>query len=164
MQTIQIQSVGRGHKANRGFHRVARTFRALEDPLQHAAILAIARPQEFAVFILPEPVHVEDLWQPGAGRGSHLEPMAEVVAHVVTAERQHGHRVAPQLADGSSRGRGGFTAHGCAQEGSVLPIEGLANQRHDAGAPSAEQDRIDGHAAEGRPIRGRLPGTAAPEW
>ena len=35
----------------------------------------------------------------------HLDPVAEVVAHVVAAEGQHGHGVAADLADGAGRRR-----------------------------------------------------------
>ena len=42
----------------------------------------------------------------------HHDPVAEVVAHVVAAERQHGHRVAAHLADGAGGGGGGLRAHG----------------------------------------------------
>ena len=66
--------------------------------------------------------------------------------------------IAPQLADRARRGRRGFAAGSGAQECSVLPIEGLAHQRHDAGATSAEQNRVDGHAVRGLPIRGAITG------
>ena len=42
----------------------------------------------------------------------HLDPVAEVVAHVVAAEREHGHRVAADLADRAAGGGGRFRAHG----------------------------------------------------
>ena len=41
---------------------------ALEDPLEHAAVLAVARPQELAVRALAEPVHVVDARQLRASR------------------------------------------------------------------------------------------------
>ena len=55
----------------------------------------------------------------------HLDPVAEVVAHVVAAEGQHGHGIAAQLADGAG-GRGGhFGAHGRANVHAARPVECL---------------------------------------
>ena len=53
----------------------------------------------------------------------HLEPMAEVVADVVAAERQHRHRIAPHHADLAGRGRGGLRTHRRAHEDAMGPVE-----------------------------------------
>jgi hypothetical protein len=50
----------------------------LEHPLQHAAVVAEARPQEAAVLVTAEPVDEEDLGQLlGVGRRADLEPVAK---------------------------------------------------------------------------------------
>ena len=72
---------------------------ATEDPGQHARVLAVAGPQELAVLALAEPVDVEDPRQLGALAAADLQPVAEVVSHVVATERQHRHRVPAQPTD-----------------------------------------------------------------
>jgi len=80
---------------------------AIEDPGQHAQILAKARPQELTGSILPEPVDVEDARRL-AERGADLEPVRPIVAIVVAGERLHRHRIAPYHADLTGGGGGGF--------------------------------------------------------
>src|SRR5438270_3004374 len=82
-----------------------------EHPRQHARVLAEARPQEAAVLVLAEPVDVEDLRQLRAGRAPDLQPVGEVVGHVVAAERKHREGVEAELADGPRRGRRLLGAH-----------------------------------------------------
>ena len=48
--------------------------------------------------ILAEPVDVEDARSDGEA-ALHLDPVTEVVAHVVAAEGEHGHGVAADFAD-----------------------------------------------------------------
>ena len=85
---------------------------------------------------------------------AHVHPMAPVVGHVVAAERQHRQRVAAQRAD-LPFGRGRLLAgHRGAEEDSVLPVEGLVDQRDVRGAAAAEQDRVDRDAFRVPPIRG----------
>jgi hypothetical protein len=78
---------------------------AIDDPLEHAHIFAVARPQKLAVGILRN----QFTWKT---RGVMLsfrcifKPVTKVVAHVVSAEWQHGHRIATDrahLASGGSR-------------------------------------------------------------
>src|SRR6266852_1393441 len=83
-----------------------RAVGAVEQPLEHAQIFAITGPQEVAAGVFAEPVDHED-----ARRTLELladdQPMREVVADVVAAERQHRHRIAPQNADFAGGGSGG---------------------------------------------------------
>ena len=83
---------------------------------------------------------------------SHFEPVGEVVAHVVAAERQHGHGVAADLAHGSGGGGCGFRAHRGSEIHTVDPVEGLENERHRRGATSTEDHRAHGHAGGVFPI------------
>ena len=71
-------------------------------------------------------------------RALHLDPVPEIVAHVIAAEGQHGHRIAADLADGAGGGGGHFRAHGGADVDAGAPVEGLIDQRHGGGAASAE--------------------------
>ena len=71
------------------------------------------------------------------------EPVREVVAHVVAAERQHRERVTAQLAEAAERGGGLLGAHGRGDEHAVLPVARLEHQRHGGGAAAAEQERRD---------------------
>ena len=56
---------GGGDVADRGLDRVGLALDALDDPLQHPAVLTEARPQEAAVVVAAEPVDVEDPRQLG---------------------------------------------------------------------------------------------------
>ena len=93
-----------------------------------------------------------------------LEPVREVVAHVVAAEGQHGHGIAAQLSDFAGGSRGGLAARGRAEERSVLPVESLGHQGHDAGAASAKQDRVNRNALADPPTRAQSTDTATPAW
>ena len=70
------------HVTDRSFLGVIDTVAAVEDPCEHAAVVAVTRPHEatlelFVVGILAEPVHVEDLWKlvykDQYGRGDTLD-------------------------------------------------------------------------------------------
>src|SRR5580700_7310052 len=79
--------------------------------------------------------------------------MTEVVAHVVAAEREHGHRVAPELTHfPGDRGRS-FATDRCTQKSTVLPVESFGYEWNDAGAPSTKQDRIDRNTLGILPLR-----------
>ena len=93
VQSGQVETFPRGHIADGRFHRVGLAAATVQDPLDDPQVLAVARPEKLAILVGPEPVHVEDL-----GRTGHsfpkVQPVLEVVGHVVAAERQHGHWVA----------------------------------------------------------------------
>ena len=124
---------------------------AVHDPFEHPHVVAEAGPDEFAVCIFAEPVHVEDAGR-AAERALHLDPVAEIIAHVIAAERQHGHGIAADLADFSRRGGGHLRSHGGADIYPGTPVESLVDERNGAGAAAAENDRADGNAG------GILPG------
>ena len=84
---------------------IAATASPIDDPLQHPHVLAEARPHEVAVIVLTEPVDAEDAWRRGDVLAADAQPMLPILRHVVTAERQHGHRVPTQLADLARRHR-----------------------------------------------------------
>src|SRR5579863_6323711 len=77
---------------------------------------------------------------------SHLQPVGEVIAHVISAKGEHGHGIAAQGADFGGDGSGGFAAGGGSEESSVLPIERFGDEGNDAAAASAEKNGVDGHA------------------
>ncbi len=83
-----------------------------------------------------------------------VEPVLHVVAGVVAHERQHGEGVEADLADGAGRGRGLLRAHDRAEEGAVLPVEGLGDQRDVGGPAAAEEDGRDRHALRVLPLGG----------
>jgi len=110
--------------ADGGFFALGAAADAVYDPLEDAHVFAEAGPEELAVFVLAEPVDVEDAR--GCGEiALHAEPVTEVVAHVVTAEGEHGHGVAADFAKGAAGGCGGFRAHGGADVDAAGPVEGL---------------------------------------
>ena len=72
--------------------------------------------------------------------------MLEIIADVVSTERQHRHRIAADLSDSARRGGGCLGGHGGAEVNAVSPIERLINQWHRITAASAENDGADGNA------------------
>src|SRR5690606_29562752 len=86
-----VQILEARHDAERRFHAAGATLAALDDPAQHAHVLAEPGPYEAAVRVAPEPVDAEDARRMPHG-ASHLQPVPEVVAHVVAAEGEHRHR------------------------------------------------------------------------
>ncbi len=151
-----------GMTADRRLHGRAVTGAAREHPGQHARVLAVAGPQEAPVGVLAEPVDVEDLRQlRRIGCSPDLQPVGEVVGHVVAAERQHRERVEAQLADGAGGGGGLLRAHDRAEEDAVLPVERLGHERHDRRATAAEQHRARSARRLGPPTPAAIAGSCA---
>src|SRR5436190_1847452 len=127
-----------------------RTLDALDDPAQHAHVLAVAGPDELAVGTLPEPVDAEDLRQLRARAGqdsAEVEPVLEVLAHVVAHERQHRERVAPDDALRAGGGGGRLRAHRRGHVDALGPVARLADERDRGRTPAAEDEGVDRHAA-----------------
>ena len=128
---------------------LGRAFDAVDHPLQHAHVFAIAGPHKLAVLAFAEPVGGVNARQRCAGLCQFLaqvQPMLEVVAHVVAREGQHGKRVTPHHALGARGGGGGFRAHGGRHVDAFHPVAGFGDQGHGGGAAAAENEGIDGHA------------------
>ena len=103
---------------------------AVDDPAQHAQVVAESRPQELAVLVLAEPVDVEDLRQ-SSRPAFEPQPVRQVVGEVVAAERLHRHRVTAHDADlAGGRGRG-LRRHAGADHHAVRPVAGFVHQRRD---------------------------------
>src|SRR5207247_817505 len=95
---------------------------------------------------LAKPVHAKNArWisQPL----SNVEPVLEIIADVISAERQHRHRIASHLTHSPGSGGGCFRGHGRAQINAVGPIERLINQRHCISTATAENDRANWDAS-----------------
>ena len=93
-----------------------------------------------------------------ASRSWNDSQWAEVVGHVVAAERQHREGVAPEVADGAGGRRRRLRGHDRPEEDAVVPVEGLVHERDDrrrggrrTGSPRSGRPR-------GPPTRGRSPG------
>ena len=133
-------------------HGLALPFAALHHPLEHADVVPVAGPEELAVLTGTEPVHAEDLRRHGDPL-PHLQPVAEVVAHVVAGEREHRHRVAAQDAD-LARGRcRGLRGERRAEEHAVLPGARLEDEGNVSLSPGAEEDGGDRDAFRILPVR-----------
>ena len=139
--------IGRARRvADRRLHRAGASSAAVDDPLQDAHVLAVARPEEASLVALAEPIHHEDLRRVRHAP-EHREPVREVRARVVADEREHRHRVATDASDRAGDRRGRLRAGGRAEVDAVRPIEGLERQRDGVGPAAAEEDRRDRHAA-----------------
>ncbi len=149
------------HEADRRLFGLGGAVAAADDPFEHAQVVAVAGPEELAVGALAEPVDVEDLRQLRA-RLVEREPVREVVAVVVAAERLHRHRVAAQHANGAGRGGGRFRTHRRADEHAVFPVARFEHERHERRATSAENDRGDRHALAHLRRAATSSGTASP--
>src|SRR4051812_49892738 len=74
------------HPAERSFDRDGATVDAVDNPFEDAKVIAEARPEKLAILATAEPVDVE---HPRRARqpSAEFQPVIEVVAHVVAAER-----------------------------------------------------------------------------
>ncbi len=145
VQAGPVEILEAGHPPDPGLLRQGAAADAVDDPLQHAHVLAEAGPHEPPVGVLPEPVHVEDLGRL-AQRALHLDPVPEVVAHVIAAERPHRHRIAADGPDTTDGCRRRLRAHRRTDVDPGCPIERLIDERHGRRAAAAEHERADRHA------------------
>src|SRR5262249_53540895 len=139
VETIKIEIMRTGQPADRRLECLAILFAAIDDPLEHAHVLSEAWPKEFSVRAFAKPVHVEDERRI-AETFSDVDPMPEIIANVVPAERQHRHRIATHLTDSARCGCSCLGSHGGAEINAVDPIEGLVNQWHSITATTAKND------------------------
>ncbi len=116
--------------------------RAVHDPLEHAHVVAVARPEELALLALPEPVDQEHLRRVHHLR-LHRQPVTEVGADVVAAEGQHREGVAAHDACLARGGRHGLAAERGPEEDAVHPVKGLHDERDGGRAAASEDDGLD---------------------
>src|SRR3984893_19516817 len=81
-----------------------------------------------------------------AERTLHLDPVAEIIAHVIAAERQHSHGIAAYLADFPACCGGHLRAHSGADVDPRAPIKSLVDERNRTGTTAAENDGADRHS------------------
>src|SRR4051812_15740692 len=112
------------NESNRRFVCPRAAFASIDDPLQHVHVFAKAGPEKLSVGAFPEPVYVEDQGRIFQAR-AHLEPVAKIIAHAVSAEREHRHRIASNLSDCARRRRRRLRGHGRTDIDAVDPIERL---------------------------------------
>src|ERR1700731_298545 len=98
VETVEIDVVYSGQPTNRRFGSAAAAFTSVDDPLQDAHVIAKARPKKISGLSFAEPVHIK--YERRIGQPlSDIDPVPKIVADVVAAERQHRHRIAPNLAN-----------------------------------------------------------------
>ena len=146
IQALQVDVFGFGLVANGSLYRVGFAFATIQNPHQHAHVVAKARPDEVAFIVGAEPVDVEDLRSFVAQLFAHVKPVLEVIAHMVTAERQHCHGVTADNANSARSSRSGLRSHDRAYEYAMLPVSCLVNQRSSFRAATAKDDCGDRHA------------------
>src|SRR3989441_11043162 len=98
IESIRVEGAGGRDPPDRCLLGPRRPANPLDHPLEDAHVFAITGPEEAAVRVAAEPVDAED-----AGRlrptGPGGEPLAEIVGHVVAAERDHGHGITAHYPD-----------------------------------------------------------------
>ncbi|OPZ84064.1 MAG: hypothetical protein BWY76_02006 [bacterium ADurb.Bin429] len=141
----KVNAVRGWQVANGRLNGVGFIAAAVENPLEHTQVFAEARPQIVAIFVLAEPIHVKDLRRI-RHMPPHLQPVTEIVTHIVATEGQHRHRVTAHFAEFSELGGGAFGGHGGTDKDAMLPVERLIHQRREARAAPAEDDGGDGNA------------------
>src|SRR5437762_3235102 len=124
---------------------IAAALRALNDPTQHAQVLAESRPEKSAALVALKPIDAENFRRIGHLL-AHRQPMAPVVAHVVATEWQHRHRIASYDTHRTGSCCCGFRGQCSAQESAMLPIERLIDQRDQFLPARAEEHGADRHA------------------
>src|SRR6185312_7220928 len=70
---------------DRRLFSLSASVNAVHNPLEHAHVLAVSGPKEFPIFSFAKPIHVEDSRR-HAQCPLHLDPITEIVPHVITAE------------------------------------------------------------------------------
>ena len=86
LQVSQVNVFSLGHVTDGGFVGVNLAFATVDDPVQHTDVIAEAGPYKVAFIVGTEPVNVEDLGSFVAQFLTHIQPVLEIVAHVVAAE------------------------------------------------------------------------------
>ena len=125
---------------------------AISNPLEHPHVFGESGPEEVSIGIFAEPIHMEKPRKMFDG-AAHFQPVMEIVAHVVSTEWHHRHRVASHHADRPRRRRRRLTAHGRSHVHAMSPIKRLIHQRHGAGTPPPKDDRTHRHPIRIFPLR-----------
>src|ERR1035438_3157140 len=96
-----------------------------------------------------------------AERSLHFHPMPKVIAHVISAERQHGHWIAPHFPHGACTRGSRFWTHRGTDVDSSAPVKRLKDERNGGRPPPSKNNRADGHTGRILPTginRGTLGG------
>src|SRR3989442_6436770 len=84
LETGEVEPVGGGQAADGCRLRAAASLDPLANPLEHAAVFAVAGPEPSALAVFAEPVHEINLRQPGpVGPPGEGEPMSKVIPPVI---------------------------------------------------------------------------------
>src|SRR5947208_17195104 len=86
----QIEVVRARQPTDRRLECATISLAPVDDPFEHAHVFTETWPEEFSVCAFAKPVHVENLRWIGELL-SDIEPMLEIIAEVVSAERHHRH-------------------------------------------------------------------------
>src|SRR5256885_15635768 len=108
----EIEIVRAWQPTDRRFKRTASSFAAINNPFEHAHVFAETRPEKLALHPFAKPVHVENERRTREAF-SYIEPVLEILANIVSAKRQHRHRIASHLTNCAGGSGGCFFNHGC---------------------------------------------------
>ena len=77
---------------------------------------------------------------------TELQPVREILSHVVTAEWQHRERITTHNTKLTSCCGGGFRTHRCSHVNTFSPVTCLCHQRNSRGATSAKDKCVNDYA------------------
>ena len=146
-QARPVQFVVVGADAEDVFSAFGAAFNAVDHPLQNTHVFTVTGPDKLAVFAFAEPVDAVNGGQLGAAGLqllAQLQPVLEIVAHVVAHEGQHGEGVAAHHALLTSRSSRGLRAHGGGHVDAFHPVAGFGDQGHGGRAATAKNEGVDG--------------------
>ena len=129
-----------------------RALDPLDNPLQHAHVLAEARPEELAVVVLAEPVDAENArrvprrWRPIFSQWRSSRPCGS--RRTAASRRDRGAR--RRLAD---RRRGRLGTHGGGQIDAVVPVEAWKTSGMRLARRPPKMKALDRHAGRVLPVR-----------
>jgi len=153
LEAFSIERALLGKETNWGGNGGVLAIATAEDPSKDTAVVTIAWPEVLAV-ILSEPVDHEDLGKVGTRVLADINPVLEVVTHVIPAEWEHGEWVTTDASLEIKSGSSNLRAYDGAIEDTSDPAVSLIDKWDGSGATAAEEDSTDWDTCRVLPLRG----------
>src|SRR4030042_2882032 len=142
IKTAEIKISIVWHEAYRRFLCWHSALNPIHHPFDDAEVFPESRPDEEALDIPFKPVdkeYLRGILEPAA----HIHPVAEVVGHIVPAEREHGQGIAAETTSLGGCCGGRRRTQGRRLENAVVPVEALAYKGNGIRPSPSKKDRRD---------------------